>query len=266
MAKTLSTIDDLSFDKLNFNKHSDEGMKLLDKSIAENKFGRSVLADKNGNLIAGNGVVEVAKNRGGAKIKVIETTGDELVVVQRTDLDIDSKEGRSLAAMDNSVGAKNLKWNIDALKKVADSLNLGKKGWSDMGIPPRVLSKIFAEKIKPVVDYDNNGIMYKASESAPANLSDCIELSAYNDIVLRIESNEGISDADKAVLKLCAARFININFQNMAEYFCVSCPEMQKAMKDCLLVIVDKGKLMEMSLMEITQKMKDLFFKEVENV
>lgn len=168
--------------------------------------------------------------------------------------------------MDNSVGAKNLKWNIEALKKVADSLNLGKKGWSDMGIPPRVLSKIFAEKIKPVIDYDNNGIIYKVSESAPQNLADCIELSAYNDIITRIESNEGISEAEKAVLKLCAARFININFQKMADYFCIASPEMQKAMKDCVLVIVDKGKLMEMSLMEITQKMKDLFFREVENV
>ena len=49
--------------------------------------------------------------------EVIETTGDELVAVKRTDIDIDSKEGRELALADNRTAQINLAWdepNIEA--------------------------------------------------------------------------------------------------------------------------------------------------------
>lgn len=94
-------IQDLKFDDHNFNDHTAEGMALLEKSIKQNGFGRSVLVDKDDNLLSGNGVVESAIKAGKTKIKVVETTGDELVVVKRTDLDINTKEGRYMALADN---------------------------------------------------------------------------------------------------------------------------------------------------------------------
>lgn len=54
-------IEQLKFDDKNFNKHTEYGMGLLEKSLRENGAGRSVLVDKDDNIIAGNGIVEAVK-------------------------------------------------------------------------------------------------------------------------------------------------------------------------------------------------------------
>ena len=58
------------------------------------------LVDRNGNIIAGNKSQQAAIAAGIKKVRVIETTGDELVAVKRTDVDIDSAEGRKMAYLD----------------------------------------------------------------------------------------------------------------------------------------------------------------------
>lgn len=77
-------------------------MSRLEKSLRQNGAGRSILVDKDDNIIAGNGIVEAAVNAGITKTKVVEVTGDELVVVKRTDLELDSKAGREMALADNA--------------------------------------------------------------------------------------------------------------------------------------------------------------------
>lgn len=125
----MQSIEDLRPDALNFNRHTERGMELLEKSIKENKFGRSILVDKDGNIIAGNATVEAAKKLGSKKIKVIETTGEELVVVKRTDLEIDSKEARELALADNGVAAVNLEWDEDAIQAAKEQFGIVPEDW-----------------------------------------------------------------------------------------------------------------------------------------
>ncbi len=126
MAKT---IKDLKFDEHNFNDHTPEGMELLKKSVEQNGFGRSIVVDKNDNIIAGNGIVETATKLGKQKIKVIETTGEELVVVKRTDLDIDTTEGRQMAFADNAVAHANLQWNEDELEQARTEWDVKPEEW-----------------------------------------------------------------------------------------------------------------------------------------
>lgn len=95
--KQQGSIEQLKFDDKNFNKHTEYGMGLLEKSLRENGAGRSILVDKDDNIIAGNGIVEAAINAGIKKTRVVEVTGDELVVVKRTDLELDSQQGRRMA-------------------------------------------------------------------------------------------------------------------------------------------------------------------------
>lgn len=111
-------INDLKFDKKNFNKHTARGMALLGKSLKEHGAGRSVLVDKDNNLIGGNGVVESARKAGIKKTIVVETTGEELVVVKRTDVSLDSKQGREMALADNSTAAADLNWDFENLKEL----------------------------------------------------------------------------------------------------------------------------------------------------
>lgn len=109
----MSEIDELKFDKKNFNKHTAKGMGLLEKSLSKFGGGRSVLVDKDNNIIAGNGIVEAAASVGLTKTRVIETTGDELVVVKRTDVELDSERGREMALADNATAAADLDWDFE---------------------------------------------------------------------------------------------------------------------------------------------------------
>jgi hypothetical protein len=88
---------------------------MIRRSLERNGTGRSVLIDKEGNIIAGNKTVEAA-TEAGLKIRVVETQGDELIVVQRTDLDLNDPKGRAreLAFADNRVAEVNLNWDSSA--------------------------------------------------------------------------------------------------------------------------------------------------------
>lgn len=115
----MTEINDLIFDDLNFNKGTFEGGVLMEQSLKKLKAGRSILIDKDNRIIAGNKTTEIAKKLG-YKIRVIETTGDELVAVKRTDLALDSKEGRELALADNSTTHINLSWDENNLEVAAE--------------------------------------------------------------------------------------------------------------------------------------------------
>lgn len=91
----------INFDKRNYRKHSDKNKELINKSLKECGAGRSIVIDKENNIIAGNGIFEQAQKLG-LKTKIIETDGSELVVVKRTDLATDDDKRKQLAVMDNS--------------------------------------------------------------------------------------------------------------------------------------------------------------------
>src|SRR5687767_10793140 len=103
-AKSIRTLADLTPDDRNANKGTERGTGLIESSLRSYGAGRSVLADKNGRLIAGNKTVEGCVNAGIERVRVVQTDGHELVVVQRTDLDLDDKAARELALIDNRAG------------------------------------------------------------------------------------------------------------------------------------------------------------------
>lgn len=80
----------------------------MTKSFQKFGAGRSVLIDKNGKLIAGNKSAEEFGALGGKDVIIIETTGEELVAVQRTDIDLDTPEGREMALADNASAVANI--------------------------------------------------------------------------------------------------------------------------------------------------------------
>jgi DNA modification methylase len=124
MAKKIKKISDLVFDKKNINKGSEYGTYLLEKSLKELGAGRSVLADKNGVLIAGNKTVEKFHEIGMDKIKVVETDGNELVVVQRVDLDINSAEGAKMKILDNTVSKHNYIEDVEVAEAVCEEFEI----------------------------------------------------------------------------------------------------------------------------------------------
>ncbi|MBR6606780.1 MAG: DUF4417 domain-containing protein, partial [Prevotella sp.] len=118
MDEKVIDIEELAQDAHNFNKGNEQGQQLMERSFKELGAGRSILLDRNGNIIAGNKSQQAAIAAGIKKVRVIETTGDELVAVKRTDVDIDSAEGRKMAYLDNLTTQVNLTWDQTELEAV----------------------------------------------------------------------------------------------------------------------------------------------------
>ena len=108
MSEKVVSIETLVQDDHNFNKGTEAGRKLMERSFTELGAGRSILVDKDGRIIAGNKSQQAAIAAGIKKVRIIETQGDELVAVKRTDISLDSKEGRELALADNLTTQVNL--------------------------------------------------------------------------------------------------------------------------------------------------------------
>ncbi|QHV99211.1 ParB N-terminal domain-containing protein [Spirosoma endbachense] len=123
------TIDDLIPDQKNANKGREFGQHLLEKSLRELGTGRSILTDKHGNVIAGNKTLETAAAIGLNDVIIVPSDGTKLIVVQRTDLDIDSKQGRELAIADNKVSQANLEFDENVLQELGDEYSIDLDAW-----------------------------------------------------------------------------------------------------------------------------------------
>jgi hypothetical protein len=110
---------DLVQDATNANSGTHRGRALVETSVRKYGFGRSVLVDKHGRLIAGNKTAEAATAVGQTRLRVVQTTGDELVVVQRTDLDLhEDAEAKELAVADNRASELGLAWDLGTLQQL----------------------------------------------------------------------------------------------------------------------------------------------------
>jgi len=138
MAKTTKTkIDQLIPDNMNANKGTMFGRTLIEKSLKDLGAGRSVLLDKNNRIIAGNKTIENAAAIGLENVIIVETTGDQIVAVKRTDIDLDSEKGRALAIADNATSKANLEWDKDVIAGIKEEWNVNPDDWGiDMPADP----------------------------------------------------------------------------------------------------------------------------------
>ncbi len=106
----------LKLDPHNANRGTDRGRRAVADSLAECGAGRSILVDRDGTVIAGNKTLEAAQALG-LPVRVVESSGDELVVVQRTDLELDGEDQRArrLAYLDNRAAQLGLDWDTDQI-------------------------------------------------------------------------------------------------------------------------------------------------------
>ena len=172
MEQTIN-IQELVQDQHNFNKGTAEGEKLMQKSLTELGAGRSILIDKDGNIIAGNKTQKAAIAAGIQKVRVIESDGSELIAVKRTDLSIDSKKGRELALADNVTTQVNLAWDAVELESVAAQEGIDLPDWGldpkDLGIaqeqePQEAKEDDFDEEKDPVATICQEGDIWQLGE------------------------------------------------------------------------------------------------------
>lgn len=114
-------ISELIPDSKNANKGTDKGRAMVKASIEEVGAARSVVIDKNNNIIGGNKTTQAAIDAGIVDVLIVETDGTQLVAVKRTDLDIDDAAARRLAYLDNRAGELGLSWDAAQILEDLDS-------------------------------------------------------------------------------------------------------------------------------------------------
>lgn len=122
-------VRDLIQDDRNLNKGTERGQQLIEKSLRQFGAGRSILVDKNNRIIAGNKTHANAEAVGIDDAVIVETDGTKLVVVKRTDIDLDSKQGREMALADNATVKVDLEWDTDELTKISDDFGIDTDEW-----------------------------------------------------------------------------------------------------------------------------------------
>lgn len=136
----------LKFDPRNARKHGKKNKEAAEKSLKELGAGRSVVADKDGYLVAGNLIYEKAKKLG-LPIEEVHTNGDKLVVVVRDDLENDDPRRKALALADNQIGILG-DWDEDVLAELAEEIDIDLE---DLGFDD--LEKADDEEIEPEIEF-----------------------------------------------------------------------------------------------------------------
>jgi hypothetical protein len=117
-------LESLKPDQKNANKGTQRGTAQLEKSLAEDGAGRSILLDSEGGIIAGNKTWEQAGALGFQDVVVVHTTGQELVAVQRDDVKPDDAKRKLMAIRDNRISELNLDWEPSVLAEIGKELDL----------------------------------------------------------------------------------------------------------------------------------------------
>lgn len=142
MAEKKTTIKSLKLDPRNANKHTQYGSGLLENSVRENGFGRSILISSDDVIIAGNGTVEGASAIGMENVRIIETDGNEIIAVKRTDVKSDTPEFYRMALADNVVAQKNIALDIEVVEAIVEEYPAAKVWGAIITDPPGARDKI----------------------------------------------------------------------------------------------------------------------------
>lgn len=157
----MANISDLRFDDKNFNQHTEYGMSLLEKSLRENGAGRSILIDKDNNIIAGNGIIEAAGNIGLEDLQIVETDGSKIVAVKRTDIALDSAQGRQMALADNATAAADLLWDEDNIREQSEKWGFDANDWGEIFKPRKEIVEDDPDPIDQEHTYSELGTIYQ---------------------------------------------------------------------------------------------------------
>ena len=114
----------------NPNDGTERGQYMIETSIE--KFGawRSITATNDNVIPAGNHIAQAFGDKfADDDVLVIETTGEQLVVVKRTDIESTDPRTMEYAVVDNRVSEISLNWSPAELQRIADTSDIDLSKW-----------------------------------------------------------------------------------------------------------------------------------------
>ena len=188
----------------------------------------------------------------------MQTDGKQIVAVQRTDLDIDSAEGRGLAYADNRVGELSLDWDAEQVladinagvdlsalfrQEELDELIAGMNAEGEGG-----KDEPYSREIKSPV--------YEPKNEKP-ELSALFDDTRTRQLIADIDAADMPEDV-KEFLRLAAQRHTVLRFNRIADYYAHADAPTQRLMEDSALVIIDFKRAIELGYVELTKNIAEL--------
>ena len=175
----------IKIDSKNFNRHTDDGMKLLETSIKEVGAIESICIDKEGTIVTGNARFETFE-RLGFKPKMIELAENEYPVIAT---ELDGEKRVKAAILANTTAKQNINLDIDLIQEIAvdefdiDIVELGVE-IMDFDIPDELIAphknnpptmkitfsslkqlELFEEEIKKIIETERfSNLTYSISQ------------------------------------------------------------------------------------------------------
>jgi hypothetical protein len=254
----MSNINELKFDDKNFNKHTEYGMSLLGKSLQELGAGRSILIDKDNNIIAGNGIVEAAGQVGIENVKIIETDGSEIIAVKRTDMSLNSERGREMALADNATALADIEWDEDAIRIETEKWGIDTGDWG--------VSLKWDEDIDEIIEKASSGSVTEYSDDVNYNLKKLFREKINGDIVKKIDDgikNGKIRNEIAEILKTRATQCAIFNFDEIIKFYRSddASSEEKELLERLYLVFITPKEAIEKGILEIEKTTGDIYDK-----
>lgn len=233
----------------NSRTHSDEQVAQIAGSIKEFGFTNPILVDDEGGIIAGHGRVLAARKLGLKEVPTINL--GHLSETQR----------RAYVIADNKL-ALNAGWDDEMLRVEFAALeeagfDLGLVGFSEDEIAALMLD---SESV-PVEDsaYTSkiDAPVYKPEGPKP-EIAALYDETRARELIESVRSSE-LPAPEKAFLLAAASRHIQFDFQQIAEYYAHSSPEVQKLMEDSALVIIDFDKAIQLGYAKLSERISDIY-------
>lgn len=175
MEEQVIDIGELRQDEQNANKGTSKGRKLMKRSFEQFGAGRSILIDKDGNIIAGNKSQQAAREAGIKKVRIIETDGTELIAVKRTDVTLDSAQGREMALADNATAKADIEWDPDMIASMRELYDIDTASW----VPEDKELEINMDDISDSLQHFRQVVVVCNSEDQMENLANQLKQEGY---------------------------------------------------------------------------------------
>ena len=195
---------------------------------------------------------------GNQRLKVLKEMGFQEVNVVVVDLSPEEEKALNLAL--NKISGD---WDMDKLEEIIKEITKG--GLAEFsGFDEKEIREILNNPLEntdytlkvPAVVYQPLGLDVK--------LSDCYDDSKYKEL-LKIIDNAPVKKEIKEFLRLAATRFIEFNFENIAEYYAQAPKEVQELFEKLALVIVDFNRAIEEGFVEMREELMELWRRNQEN-
>jgi DNA modification methylase len=125
MAK--AKISDFIPQQRNANRHTQRGLGMLDKSMADNGFIGAMTSAADGEIFDGSARLETAYDRFGEEVEpiVIDADGTRPIIVRRTDIpSANDPKAKKLAIAANRIAQVDLDWDPELLKAIGEEIDI----------------------------------------------------------------------------------------------------------------------------------------------